>query len=100
METQGQADLSAGACPNRVNRGRLPPGEVLARNAPVTSVFRPNDNVAPNQGVNNPPLNQNPEGAINPNAYVDQVLAKFLQQLIGLNPGTVMVNRLIFSPEI
>ena len=100
METQGQADLRTGVCPNRVNGGRSPLGEVLARNALVTFVFQPNDNVVPNQGMNYPPVNQNPEGTINLNAYVDQSLAEFHQQLTGLNHGTVTVNRLIFSLTI
>ena len=93
LETQGQADLCTGVHPNRLNRGRVPLAEVLILNAPVTSMFRPNDNVVPNQGVNNPPMNQNLDGVVNRNAYVDQVLAEFRQQLTGLNPGTVVVNQ-------
>ena len=100
LETQGQADLCTGVHPNRLNRGRVPLAEVLILNAPVTSMFRPNDNVVPNQGVNNPLVNQNLEGTINSNAYIDQVLANFFQQLIGLNLGIVVVIRSTFSSAI
>ena len=64
-------------------------------NAPVTSAFRANENVTLNQGVHNPLLNQNLEGIVNPNAYVDQVLVEFRQQLTGLNSGAMVVNRSI-----
>ena len=37
---------------------------------------------------------------VNSNAYVDQVLAEFRQQLRGLNLGAVVVNQSIFSPKI
>ena len=73
---------------------------MLAPNAPVNSVKRPTKHVELNQEVSNPLVTQNPKGTVNTNAYVDQVLAKFRQQLTGLNLGAVVVNRSFFSPTI
>ena len=89
-----------GARPNRLFEDREPPSEIFASNSPVTSIRRPTEHVELNQGVSNPSVTQNPEGTVNPNAYVNRVLAEFRQQLTGLNPGGVVVNRSIFSPAI
>ena len=76
METQSQDDLCLGVHLNRLNINRIPAIKVLILNDPVALVFQPNNNVVLNQGIGNPPEDQNLNEAVSPNAYIDQVLAE------------------------
>ena len=71
METQGRVEPRSGVHINRLGESMILTIGVPILNALIAPIFQSNDNIVPNQGTGNFPVNQNLDKTINLNACVD-----------------------------